>query len=147
MQDDDDLDGIPAEDSPYAVGYKKPPRQHRFRRGNKAAAGKRRNRQKAKVHDLLKRLMAEKVTVSIDGKRRRMTMLEASLRSLVNDARKSPRDMLRLLTLLRDLEGEPFADVQESKVTIEFVSRDWSDNPLPGSPEWERKHGKAGNEL
>lgn len=105
----------------YEVGYKKPPREHQFKPGNKAAAGRRSRRHAAGIQSLLHKVMKEKITVSVDGKRVRMTRKEAMIRSLIYDSRKSNRETLRLLELLLDSPEEQIADVVPQTIKIEFV--------------------------
>ena len=84
-----------SDDSGYEVGYGKPPKEHQFKKGNKAAAGRRKSKHGQNANAMLARLLYEKVTVKIDGMKVRMTRLETILRTYLNDARSSPRDMLR----------------------------------------------------
>lgn len=105
----------------YKVGYGKPPRQHRFKPGNKAAAGKRKRCAKTNARQLLYQIMNEKVTVVINGKRTRMTQREACMRFLISESKKSDKTMMQVLLLLMEIESEDFVGVQDSTITVEFV--------------------------
>jgi hypothetical protein len=124
-QDDDGPD--------YEVGYKKPPRQHQFKKGNKAAAGKRGPRHAQGIMAFAHKVMNEKITATVDGKRVRMTRQEALIRSLIYEAKNSSKDTLRLLQLLMDSAKGQMDEVEPAKITVHFVS----DRPkgLPGSKE------------
>lgn len=106
----------------YEIGYGKPPRQHRFRKGNKAAAGKRKNRKARGLAQTLVRIAGESVDVVINGKRVRMTRKEALMRQLLDRAMKSPRDGMRMAQLLMGIEDQlPFDPTEHPGITIEFV--------------------------
>lgn len=119
------MDNEAIEDGDYEVGYKKPPKKHQFRKGNKAAAGRRKSKHGQNANAMLARLLYEKVTVRIDGRKVRMTRLETMLRTYLNDARSSPRDMLRLIELVRENEIDDdrpdLDDGNPRKIVIEFV--------------------------
>lgn len=142
MNEDFDPDlvrDMPENDNPfenrrshYEVGYGKPPKQNRFQKGNKAAAGRGRRKKITRLEQALRKIAGEEVVAIINGKRVRMTRREALARQMFERASKSPRDTLRLMHLLLSIEDEPFANVEDHKITIEFVS----DRPtgLPGGP-------------
>jgi len=134
---DDDAD--PFHDRPYEVGYGKPPKEHRFKAGNKAAAGKRRSRKDARVSQVAERLFKEKMTVTIDGKPRRISRMEALMRTTIQQATRSPRDALRLLSWAMQHEPEEAPPWADQKITVEFVNNAPTDDPLPGyNPERKR---------
>lgn len=132
MWDDDEGE----DERPYRVGYGKPPKEYRFKPGNQAAAGKQKRKQKTLTRGLLHKVMDEKVTVVIDGKRVRMSNREALIRNLVNQSRKSSREALRLLELLGQAEAEDFVGVQDHTIKIEFIG-----TPPPGLPAEELEDG------
>lgn len=114
-----------SDDHEYEVGYGKPPKEHQFKKGNKAAAGKRKRKAPQKVRAMLAKLMNEKVAVLVDGKTVRMPRIEALSRRLINDAGKSSRDTLQLLKLIDDLGIDEYLDEQADspahKIVVEFV--------------------------
>lgn len=119
------MDNEVNEDGDYEVGYKKPPKKHQFKKGNKAAAGRRTSKHGQNADAMLARLLYEKVTVKIDGKKVRMTRFEAMLRNFLNEARTSPRDMLRLFELIKESEIDDLrpdlGDDSPRNIVVEFV--------------------------
>lgn len=95
----DDVD--PFANRPYDVGYGKPPKEHRFKKGNKAAAGRRRKRDKRIRETIFKRLN-EKITVVAKGKRKRTTRMD------------SRRPQNRVCT--------PFSATQRGKISLSSCS-------------------------
>ncbi len=118
------------EEPEYEVGYKKPPRQHQFKKGNQAAAGKRGPRHTQGIMALIRKIMKEKVAATVDGKRVRMTRQEALLRNMIYDSKKSNKDTLRLMQLMMESPEGQMDEVAPHKITVEFVG----DRPrgLPG---------------
>jgi hypothetical protein len=89
----------------YEVGYGKPPRHTRFRKGQ---SGNPRGRPKEakNLATLLKEALNERVIVAENGGRRKITMREAIIRQLVKrSATADLRATKILLDLVRDIEG------------------------------------------
>ena len=89
----------------YEVGYGKPPRHTRFRKGQ---SGNPRGRPKESKNlaTLLKEALNEPVIVAKDGGRRKITMREAIIKQLVKrSATADLRATKILLDLVRDIEG------------------------------------------
>lgn len=84
----------------YEVGYGKPPKATQFKKGR---SGNPKGRPKASknVGLILEEAFFRKITISENGTRREVTMLEAILRQLVNGAVKGEmRSIDRVLKLL-----------------------------------------------
>lgn len=90
-----------SDESPdYEVGYGRPPRNTRFRPGQ---SGNRRGRPKAakNVGAVLEEVFFQKIPITVNGKRRKVTMVEAILRQLANGAAKGEmRHIDRVVKLL-----------------------------------------------
>jgi len=89
----------------YDVGYGKPPRHSQFGKGH---SGNPRGRAKGSrnLSTLLDSALNERVTVSENGKRKRISKREAILKQLVNKAASGdPKSIQMLLTELRLVEG------------------------------------------
>jgi hypothetical protein len=97
-----------ADGKDYEVGYGKPPRQHRYRKGQ---SGNPRGRPRRKRNEaaLINRIFDELVTVTVDGKRQRVTVLEAALRRAIiaTITNGSVRDLGKLLDLHARYGSEP----------------------------------------
>jgi hypothetical protein len=89
----------------YDVGYGKPPRHSQFGKGH---SGNPRGRAKgsSNLSTLLDSALNERVIVSENGKRKRISKREAILKQLVNKAASGdPKSIQMLLTELRLVEG------------------------------------------
>ena len=96
----------------YEVGYRKPPRHTRFRKGQ---SGNPRGRSSGSknLSTLLSEALNEPVTVTENGRRRKVSKREAIIKQLVNQSANGDwRAVKMLLEILRDIEGqtEPAAD-------------------------------------
>jgi hypothetical protein len=86
-------------DNFYDVGYGKPPKQTRFRKG---ASGNRRGRPKGRRNfaTVLTEILKEKIVINESGVRKTVTKQEAALKQLVNKATSGDLIALRQLTAL-----------------------------------------------
>jgi hypothetical protein len=90
----------------YEVGYGKPPRHTRFKRGQ---SGNPRGRPKGSKNlpTLLSEALNEPVVVAESGGRRKITMRQAIIKQLVKrSATADMRAMKILLDMVRDLESQ-----------------------------------------
>ncbi len=104
----------------YDIGYAKPPIGSRFRPGQ---SGNPRGRPKGRksAAQLLEDLLAERVTLTINGKRKRLPMDEVVLRALVNKAVAGDVRSIRLLDELR---------AKEPETEVDAISTDTEDEAL-----------------
>jgi hypothetical protein len=96
----------PDQERDYEVGYGKPPRPTRFKRGQ---SGNPRGRSSGakNLKTLLSGVLNERVTVSKNGGSRKITKREAIVTQLVNrSATADWRAIKILLDLVRDIEGQ-----------------------------------------
>jgi hypothetical protein len=96
----------------YEVGYGKPPRSTRFKKGQ---SGNPRGRSSGSknLSTLLSEALNEPVTVTENGRRRKVSKRETIIKQLVNQSANGDwRAVKMLLEILRDIEGqtEPAAD-------------------------------------
>jgi Family of unknown function (DUF5681) len=87
------------DDDEYEVGYGKPPRKMRFRKGE---SGNPKGRPKGKLNwaTVLERALQEQVVINENGVRRTVTKLEAAYTQLVNKAASGDLTALKLLAAL-----------------------------------------------
>src|SRR5260370_26442380 len=83
-------------DGDYEVGFGKPPRHTRFRKGH-SGNPKGRPRGSRNASTLLDEALKERVVVSENGRRRKVTKLEAILTQLVNKAAQGDHRATQLL--------------------------------------------------
>lgn len=106
----------------YQVGYGKPPRQHRFKKGNKAASGKRRCRKEKSLTRTILKIAGERVAAIINGKHLPMTRKEALIRQMFDRAMRSTKDGMTLVQLVLRIEEEaPYDPAEQPTITVEFV--------------------------
>lgn len=104
-------------DDEYEVGYRMPPRSSQFTPG-RSGNPKGRPRGSRNASTLLDEALKERVTVSENGRRRKVTKLEVILKQLVNTAAKGDHRATRLLLEwterleITDRSGKPLTLVQ-----------------------------------
>ena len=92
----------------YEVGYGKPPRHSRFRTGEPSANP--RGRPRKNMTALLVEGLNKKVTVTENGRRRRIALREAITRQLINQSASADlRATKMLLDLIKDAERQTAA--------------------------------------
>jgi hypothetical protein len=84
------------EGSDYEVGYGKPPRHTRFKKGHSGNPNGRPNGGK-NAATLLNEALHEEVVVNENGRRRKLTKLEAAMKQLANRAAAGDHRSLQLL--------------------------------------------------
>lgn len=88
------------QESKYEVGFQRPPRHTRFRKGT-SGNPKGRPRETKNLAAVLDKALAEKVTIVENGRRRKITKRSAMIKQLVN---KAASGNLRASRRLTDLE-------------------------------------------
>ena len=89
----------------YEVGYGRPPRQTRFEPGRSGNPRGRPNRSK-NLATLLSEALREPVTVTENGRRRKVSKRQAVIKQFVNQSAKGDLKATQLLlSILRDLES------------------------------------------
>ena len=87
--------------SDYEVGYGKPPKRTRFRKG-RSGNPKGRPKGAKSIWAVLDKVLREKVMVREGGKRKRITKIEASFKSLLDQAMKgNVRALTKFIELIR----------------------------------------------
>ena len=70
----------------YPVGYGRPPRETRWKKGTSGnPGGRKRGPSPQMLTDMMRDTLQKKITINGDGKEERITMLEAAVRRQVND--------------------------------------------------------------
>ena len=89
----------------YDVGYRRPPKATQFAAG-KSGNPKGRPKGSRPVGAVLQDIIQQKVSVTENGRTRRIPALEVMLRRLANDAMRSDQRAIKLLLSLVDRYGE-----------------------------------------
>jgi len=106
----------------YEVGYGKPPRHTRFKKG--APSANPRGRPPKNMAALLVEGLNKKVTVTEDGRRRKVTLREAITSQLINKSASADlRATKMLLDLIKDAEKQTSA-ASASEPTPRFTEAD-----------------------
>lgn len=122
MDDDDD----------DPVGYGKPPKKHRFRKGNQMAR-RRKGKTGQSFEKMLNKKLHEKVNAVRNGRTVRITLLEALLERMVKLATSgSARDLISVLNYVRANLPEALASPGDSgmHIRVTYVAPD-PDTPTP----------------
>jgi Family of unknown function (DUF5681) len=106
--------------SDYEVGYGRPPRETRFRPGQSGNPTGSRKGSKT-IGARLRELMNSKVTVTEQGRPRRISRLDVMLRQLTNDAMRGDQRALKLLMEFLHRYG---AEVERTDGAEEITSED-----------------------
>jgi hypothetical protein len=107
----------------YKVGYRRPPKHTRFKKGQSGNPRGRPRKAAPPVEDVFRKVMATPVKLS-DG--RRVSVIEAALRKLVKDALSGDRQALKVL--LRELRNSKLLDPDYSRVPGVLVMPDLPTN-------------------
>jgi hypothetical protein len=112
-EDDDD-------DSP---GYRKPPKDTRFKKGQSGnPSGRRKSPRKAPDQDAIERALAKRVIATVDDRPRRVPTSEAVLMKLVERAFKGEPDAIQtVVRLQQDVEKRRKAQVAAEKDTFTLI--------------------------
>ncbi|MFN4228329.1 DUF5681 domain-containing protein [Parvibaculum sp.] len=97
MADDHDSNTPPK----TKVGYRNPPRHTRFRKGQSGNPQGARLHKKPDLPECLEKIINEKVTVRVEGRKTRQTRLEVAIRQLMQSAMTGSRLALRDVLWLR----------------------------------------------
>lgn len=137
--------------SDYDVGYGRPPRETRFRPGQSGnPTGYRKG--SPTIGARLRELMNSKVTVTEQGRTRRISRLDVMLRQLTNDAMRGDQRALKLLMeFLHRYGAEVEGTVRSEDITSEdleilsdYLRKTGSSNSDPDlSPKGEEDDGES----
>jgi Family of unknown function (DUF5681) len=86
-------------DRSYEVGYAKPPLHTRFRKGQ-SGNPKGRGKGTKNFATIFMKAMSQPVTITENGKRRKISKLDAAVTQLANDAARGDKKAIQLAPLL-----------------------------------------------
>ena len=108
-----------AKPSAYDVGYRRPPKATQFKKG-KSGNPKGRPKGSRPIGAVLQEVLGQRISVTENGKTRRLPALEVMLRRLANDAMRNEPVALKLMLSLFDRYGEsPEAGIRLDEVLAE----------------------------
>jgi uncharacterized protein DUF5681 len=99
------LEGGPTTDADNRVGYRHPPKHTRFQLGQSGNLGGRPVGVKS-LSDMVRKIVGQKVTVTENGRTRRLSRLEAILLRAASEASRGDAASLRLVLQLAERYGE-----------------------------------------
>jgi hypothetical protein len=109
----------PKSSSDLAVGYGRPPKATQFKKG-KSGNPKGRPKGSRPIGAVLQEVLGQRISVTENGKTRRLPALEVMLRRLANDAMRNEPVALKLMLSLFDRYGEsPEAGIRLDEVLAE----------------------------
>jgi len=107
----------------YQIGYGKPPRHSRFKQGEPSANP--RGRPRKNMTALLVEGLNKKVTVTENGRRRKVTLREAITSQLINQSASADlRATKMLLDLIKDAERQTAAAAAAAEPAPAFTKAD-----------------------
>jgi hypothetical protein len=133
------------DDGDYEIGYGKPPKQHRFKKGQSGNPKGRPKRSK-NIGSIISEIADETVEANLKGKRRKISLREAIIRRLMADAMKGDLRALRLaLDLINQhdpVEHRQYVIEAPAPMDLEEWQRRFTPgyalqhpvNPVPGAP-------------
>jgi hypothetical protein len=104
------------------VGYRRPPKQHQFQKGKSGnPRGRRRENQSMLLH--LNDALNEMVTVTIGGKQKRMTKIEAGAKQFANKvASGDPQALKMLMGLQQTKEWNEVRAIADSAAPVDVAA-------------------------
>lgn len=110
----------PGGDEPYAVGYGKPPKDTRFKPGNRS--GKGRPKGAKNLATMVKEALGAKVPAKINGKTLKLTKIELSLHQLANKASAGDQKAIARVIELYQQHGpqEPLGEIGEEQTAYDL---------------------------
>ena len=117
--------------SDYEVGYGRPPKHTRFKKGQ---SGNPRGRPKGRKNrgSVVREAIEREVTIRENGKTRKVTVFEALVESMVSKALKgSINDQIKLIGLIEKHVPEKLKDIRDeiSHIRVELVASDGNGRP------------------
>ena len=100
----------------YEIGYCKPPKATQFKRGTSGNA-KGRKKRPPTVFQQIQELLAQRVTVTVDGKRKNLSALEIMLKSIANAGMKGDLKAVSFLLQLQSSHRDSAATSIDSRRT------------------------------
>lgn len=127
----------------YEVGYGKPPRHTRFKKGQSGNPGGGR-RKSAPPGEIAASLLARKVTVTSNGKKRKITAEEAMYMAQIQKALKGDHRATKLLLELRQsaLPPDPIQQTPKEIISMEELVKQLDRRDLNGLAEIARELAK-----
>lgn len=106
------------EKRPYKVGYKKPPKEHQFRKGEPSPNPRGRKKKSRNFANLLSKALQEPVTISKNGVKKKMTAQEAIALTMIANAMKgNDRAIERIFKLFP--EQTPHQSMQQMEAEMD----------------------------
>jgi hypothetical protein len=106
----------------YEVGYKKPPKEHRFQPGNRMASG-RTGQRTPTIERLLQRKIHQKVKVTRGGRVVAIPLIEAIIERMIKLATTgNAREVSAMLNLIREMAPNALARPEDLCIKVTYVT-------------------------
>jgi hypothetical protein len=140
----DEHDSAPSDKPPYDVGYRKPPKQHQFKKGQSGNPGGRPRKNGHKKIEITS-MLEQPVRVRVGQKTKKMQVFEASVCSLVTQAIKEKKiaAAIEFLTLCDEHNLIVVPDRREKRLVVpkDYDYRKWREMlETYGPPPWPSEH-------
>jgi hypothetical protein len=115
----------------YKVGYKKPPQEYKFKKGQPSPNPKGRKKGSRNVLALYRDILEEKIKITENGKQKTITVQEGIIRRVASDALKGKDRAIE-----RALQHAPKCEEEEQRYTMTELAEKMNWDGIKGDDEF-----------